>query len=63
MIESTGVYFALGDITGRKLDDRDLEHGYESEGIAAILGGLFNTFPYSTSPRTLGLCSCLVLKN
>lgn len=55
MIESTGVYFALGDITGRKLDDRDLEHGYRSEGIAAILGGLFNTFPYSTFSQNVGI--------
>lgn len=55
MIESTGVYFALSDITGRKLEDRDLEHGYRSEGIAAILGGVFNTFPYSTFSQNVGI--------
>ncbi|KRK58916.1 NCS2 family nucleobase cation symporter-2 [Lentilactobacillus hilgardii DSM 20176 = ATCC 8290] len=55
MIESTGVYFALSEITGRKLEDRDLEHGYRSEGIAAILGGVFNTFPYSTFSQNVGI--------
>ena len=55
MIESTGVFFALSDITGRKLTSKDLEHGYRAEGIAAILGGLFNTFPYSTFSEIVGV--------
>ncbi|WP_283679486.1 nucleobase:cation symporter-2 family protein [Lentilactobacillus sp. Marseille-Q4993] len=55
MIESTGVYFALADITGRELKSKDLEHGYRSEGLAAILGGLFNTFPYSTFSQNVGI--------
>src|SRR5699024_5412328 len=42
MIESTGVYFALADITGQDLSSDDLKRGYRSEGIAAILGGIFN---------------------
>ncbi|MCH4163682.1 MAG: purine/pyrimidine permease, partial [Lentilactobacillus diolivorans] len=32
-----------------------LEHGYRSEGIAAILGGVFNTFPYSTFSQNVGI--------
>lgn len=55
MIESTGVFFALSDITGRKLTSKDLERGYRAEGIAAILGGLFNTFPYSTFSENVGV--------
>ena len=55
MIESTGVFFALSDITGRQLTSRDLEHGYRAEGIAAVLGGLFNTFPYSTFSENVGV--------
>lgn len=55
MIESTGVYFALADITGRKLEAKDLKHGYRSEGLAAILGGIFNTFPYSTFSQNVGI--------
>ncbi|HLQ40628.1 MAG TPA: solute carrier family 23 protein, partial [Tetragenococcus sp.] len=55
MIESTGVYFALADITGQDLSSDDLKRGYRSEGIAAILGGIFNTFPYSTFSQNVGI--------
>ncbi|WP_338842960.1 nucleobase:cation symporter-2 family protein [Pediococcus pentosaceus] len=55
MIESTGVYFALADITKRNLTADDLKRGYRSEGIAAILGGIFNTFPYSTFSQNVGI--------
>lgn len=55
MIESTGVYFALADIVGRDLTVNDLGRGYRSEGLAAILGGLFNTFPYSTFSQNVGV--------
>ncbi len=55
MVESTGVFFALGDITGRKIESADLKRGYRSEGIAVILGGLFNTFPYSTFSENVGV--------
>ena len=34
MVESTGVFFALGDITGRKIEGDDLKRGYRAEGIA-----------------------------
>lgn len=55
MVESTGVFFALGDITGRKIESADLKRGYRAEGIAVILGGLFNTFPYSTFSENVGV--------
>lgn len=55
MIESTGVFFALGDLTGKHIDQNDLKRGYRSEGIAAILGGIFNTFPYSTFSENVGV--------
>lgn len=55
MIESTGVFFALSDITGRQLTTADLKRGYRAEGIAAVLGGLFNTFPYSTFSENVGV--------
>ncbi len=56
MIESTGVYFAMADIVGTKLTDDDLKRGgYRSEGLSAILGGLFNTFPYSTFSQNVGI--------
>lgn len=55
MIESTGAFLALGGITGRKLSKEELRNGYRAEGIAFILGGLFNAFPYNTFAQNVGL--------
>lgn len=55
MVESTGVYFALSDITNRKLEKSDLTKGYRAEGLAIILGGVFNTFPYTAYSQNVGL--------
>ncbi|MGY3781848.1 solute carrier family 23 protein, partial [Streptococcus gallolyticus] len=32
MVESTGVYLALSDLTGEKLDSKRLRNGYRAEG-------------------------------
>lgn len=55
MIESTGVYFALAEATHQTITEDDMKRGYRAEGIAAILGGLFNTFPYSTFSQNVGV--------
>lgn len=55
MVESTGVYFALGDITGKAIQEEDLKRGYRAEGLAVILGGIFNTFPYTGFSQNVGL--------
>ncbi|WP_044748269.1 nucleobase:cation symporter-2 family protein [Bacillus alveayuensis] len=55
IVESTGVYFALGDICERKLTEKDLANGYRAEGLAILLGGLFNAFPYTTYSQNVGL--------
>lgn len=55
MVESTGVYLALSDLTNDQLDEKRLRNGYRSEGIAVFLGGLFNTFPYTGFSQNVGL--------
>ncbi|MEK5070864.1 nucleobase:cation symporter-2 family protein [Sporosarcina sp. FSL K6-1508] len=55
LVESTGVYFALGDICERDIKKKDLEKGYRAEGIAVLLGGIFNAFPYTTFSQNVGL--------
>ncbi|MBO0473201.1 purine permease [Enterococcus ureasiticus] len=55
MVESTGVYFALGDITGKHIGEKELKKGYRAEGLAVILGGIFNTFPYTGFSQNVGL--------
>jgi len=55
LVESTGVYFALSEITGKKLTEQDLVKGYRSEGLASVIGALFNSFPYTTYSQNVGL--------
>lgn len=55
LVESTGVYFALGDMLDKKIKKEELTRGYRAEGIAALLGGIFNAFPYTTFSQNVGL--------
>ncbi|RHW32749.1 purine permease [Lysinibacillus yapensis] len=55
LVESSGVYFALSDITKKPLSSKDLAKGYRSEGLASIIGGIFNAFPYTTFSQNVGL--------
>ncbi|MEJ7286309.1 solute carrier family 23 protein, partial [Staphylococcus epidermidis] len=57
LIESTGVYHALSEITGKKLERKDFRKGYTAEGIAIILGSIFNAFPYTAYSQNVGLVS------
>ncbi|MFJ7636958.1 nucleobase:cation symporter-2 family protein [Peribacillus sp. NPDC097264] len=55
LVESTGVYYALGEITDKEISEDDLARGYRSEGLASIIGGLFNAFPYTAFSQNVGL--------
>lgn len=55
LVESTGVYFALSDICEKELSEEEIAKGYRAEGLAIILGGLFNAFPYTTYSQNVGL--------
>ncbi|GAX47745.1 nucleobase:cation symporter-2 family protein [Pseudolactococcus reticulitermitis] len=55
MVESTGVYLALSDITGDDISEIRLRNGYRAEGLAVALGGIFNTFPYTGFSQNVGL--------
>ena len=55
MVESTGVYLALSDITNDPIDETRLRNGYRAEGLAVLLGGVFNTFPYTGFSQNVGL--------
>lgn len=62
MVESSGVYFALGDICNKKIDDKDLARGYRAEGLAYTLGAIFNAFPYTTFSQNVGLLQMTGIK-
>ena len=55
MIESTGMFLALGDMTGRKVDRPMLSAGLRTDGLGTLIGGIFNTFPYTSFSQNVGL--------
>jgi uric acid transporter len=55
MIESTGMFLALGELTGREIKQEDLTKGLRVDGLGTLLGGIFNTFPYTSFSQNVGL--------
>jgi len=57
MIESLGMFLALGDITGKTVDRDALTRGLRADGVGTLLGGIFNTFHYTSFSQNVGLVS------
>ena len=55
MIESTGMFLALGEMTGKPVSQPDLARGLRTDGLGTLIGGLFNTFPYTSFSQNVGL--------
>jgi uracil-xanthine permease len=57
MIESLGMFLALGEITEKTIDREALSRGLRADGVGTLLGGIFNTFPYTSFSQNVGLVS------
>ena len=55
LIESTGMFLALGDLTGRSVTRPMLSAGLRTDGLGTLIGGMFNTFPYTSISQNVGL--------
>lgn len=55
MIESTGMFLALGEMTDRRIGQKDLARGLRTDGLGTLIGGIFNTFPYTSFSQNVGL--------
>jgi NCS2 family nucleobase:cation symporter-2 len=55
MIESTGMFLALGDMTGKPVTQPMLSAGLRTDGLGTLIGGIFNTFPYTSFSQNVGL--------
>ena len=54
-VESAGMFFALGDIVGRKVGRTELGRGLRVDALGTILAGMFNTFPTTSFSQNIGL--------
>jgi len=63
MIESTGMFLALSDLTGKPITQKDLAAGLRTDGLGTVIGGLFNTFPYTSFSQNVGLVGVTGVKS
>jgi NCS2 family nucleobase:cation symporter-2 len=63
MIESTGMFLALSDMTGKPIDQRQLSAGLRVDGLGTVIGGVFNTFPYTSFSQNVGLVGVTGVKS
>lgn len=63
MVESTGVFFALGKVVGIKIEEDDIARGLRAEGLAIMAGGVLNSFPYTTFSQNVGLVALTKIKS
>ncbi len=63
MIESTGMFLALSDLTGKKINQKELSAGLRVDGLGTLIGGIFNTFPYTSFSQNVGLVGVTGVKS
>ncbi len=63
MIESTGMFLALGEMTDRHVDRPALTRGLRTDGLGTLIGGIFNTFPYTSFSQNVGLVAVTGVKS
>ncbi|SAK49925.1 nucleobase:cation symporter-2 family protein [Caballeronia ptereochthonis] len=55
MIESMGLFLATADVTGKHLTAAHMTDGLRANGLASVIGGVFNGFPYTIYSQNIGL--------
>jgi NCS2 family nucleobase:cation symporter-2 len=63
MIESTGMFLALSDITAKPITQAELAAGLRTDGLGTLIGGIFNTFPYTSFSQNVGLVGVTGVKS
>jgi NCS2 family nucleobase:cation symporter-2 len=63
MIESTGMFLALSDMTDRPITQTELAAGLRTDGLGTLIGGIFNTFPYTSFSQNVGLVGVTGVKS
>ncbi|WP_079154022.1 nucleobase:cation symporter-2 family protein [Streptomyces subrutilus] len=55
MVETTGDVYAIGEITGKRVDADTVARALRADGAATVLGGVLNSFPYVAFAENIGL--------
>jgi xanthine permease len=63
MVEATGCSLAVGDLVGKRIGPKDIERGIRADGLATFIGGILNSFPYTTFAENTGLVGLTRVKS
>ncbi len=63
MIESVGMFLALGEMTDKQISRTELAAGLRTDGLGTLIGGIFNTFPYTSFSQNVGLVGVTGVKS
>ncbi|MEL6870400.1 MAG: nucleobase:cation symporter-2 family protein [Pseudomonadota bacterium] len=55
LIESTGDYLAIGAVCKKPVNAKDIAAGIRAEGLGTMLGGVMNSFPFTTFSQNTGV--------
>ena len=55
MIESAGMFLALGELTDRGVTGADMTRGLRVDGLGTLIAGVFNSFPHTSFSQNIGL--------
>lgn len=55
MVESIGLFFSMGEILDRDLSQDQFKRGLRADALGAVIGGVFNAFPYTSYAQNIGL--------
>ncbi|CAM5784343.1 nucleobase:cation symporter-2 family protein [Castellaniella caeni] len=55
MVESMGLFLAIGDICKRKVDEKEITEGLRANGLASAIAGMFAAFPFIAFMENVGL--------
>lgn len=55
MVESTGMFLALSEITGKPVGQREVAAGLRANAVGTVLSGVLNSFPVTSFSQNVGL--------
>lgn len=61
--ETTGDILAIGEAVGVEVTPDRLARGLRADGASTVLGGIFNTFPYTAFAQNIGLIGLTKVKS
>src|SRR6201994_2430732 len=62
-VETTGDVFATGEIVEKRIVSGDIARALRADGLATVIGGVLNSFPYTCFAENVGLVRLTQVKS